>query len=166
MNRRDITIGLVILVVLIGVVYFSRRDQRLQLVPTPTPQPLIEEKIEDAFNVEIPEDVDKATLKDVSGGDASGIATRKFENGRFSHTVLADLPDPESGLFYEGWLVRGREGDADFAVLSTGKLKVAKGGWIVEFQSTTDYSLYNSVVVTLEKTFDKTPEKHILEGSF
>ena len=57
-------------------------------------------------------------------------------------------------------------GDADFAFISTGPMSVAKGGYLLEFSSAIDYSDYKGVVITLEKVNDKTPETHILEGSF
>lgn len=157
-NRRDIVIGLVILAILAAVVYWVRRPRPSLQVPQSSPS--VEEKIEEAFNLEIPEDVDKADLRDVSGGDSSGIATRKFEAGKFTHTVLADLPAPAPGTFYEGWLVKGT------SFFSTGKMRIAKGGYLLEFKSSVDYSDYNKVVITLEKVDDKKPETHILEGSF
>ena len=162
MNRRDILIGLVILAILAGIIYFVRRPQTptLETVST-TPSPELEEQLESNFNFTIPDNVEKAQLKDVTGGTAEGIATRSFENGEFIHTVLVDLPDPVAGTFYEGWLVK-----ADDTFFSTGALRIAKGGYLLEFDSSTDYSDYNKVVITLEKKNDKTPEKHILEGSF
>lgn len=164
MNRRDIVIGLIVLLVVIGLIYWTRRPKTPSITTTPTPS--TESKLEDAFKLTIPEDVDKAELKDVSGGTGSGIATRKFESGRFEHMVLADLPDPATGTFYEGWLVRGKEGGADFAFISTGRMRIAKGGYLLEFNSSKDYSDYKGVIVTSEKVDDKKPEKHILEGSF
>lgn len=166
MNRRDIVIGLIIFALLGAFIYFRQKriqdEEQLKL-----PQTLsVEDKIEEAFRLEIPEDVDKAELKDISGGNASGIATRKVEDERFTHTILADLPDPEEGSFYEGWLVRGEEGEDDFSFISTGKMKVAKGGYLLEFDSGNDFSDYSKVVVTLEKVADINPERHILEGEF
>ena len=165
MNRRDIVIGFVILAALAGFIFFrAKRETSPELI---VPQTLsVEDKLEEAFNLQLPEDVEKVELNDVSGGDGSGIATRKFENGRFTHTVLADLPDPAAGSFYEGWLVRGNPQDANFAFISTGKMKLAKGGYLLEFQSATDFSEYNQVIVTKEIVADSTPETHILEGSF
>lgn len=140
--------------------------RRARTTPAPLPTPSIEEKIERTFNLEIPDNLERADLRDVSGGTGSGIATRKYEGGRFTHAALADLSDPAVGYFYEGWLVRGKEGDANFAFISTGKMRVAKGGYLLEFNSSTDYSTYSGVVVTLERVDDKKPEAHILEGSF
>jgi hypothetical protein len=107
-----------------------------------------------------PEDVDKAQLRDITGGTSSGMAIRIFEDGKFKHMVLADLPEPVTGVFYEGWLVK----DNDF--FSTGKMRIAKGGWILEFESNVDYSDYNKVVVTQELIDDENPETYILEGEF
>ena len=163
MRTREIVIGLIILAVVAGAIVWIRRART---TPEPLPTPSIEEKIEKTFNLEIPEDVERADLNDVTEGTGSGIATRKYENGRFSHTVLADLPDPTAGYFYEGWLVRGKEGETNFAFISTGRMRVAKGGYLLEFNSSTDYSSYSGAVVTLEKVDDKKPEAHILEGSF
>lgn len=162
MRSRDIVIGLIILAVVAGAIVLLRRTR----APEPLPPPSIEEKIEKSFNFAIPEDVERADLTDVTGGTGSGLATRKYENGRFTHAVLVDLPDPAPGTFYEGWLVRGKEGDANFAFISTGRMRVAKGGYILEFESSRDYSDHKGIVVTLEKVDDKKPEKHILEGSF
>ena len=165
MNRRDIVIGLVILAALAGIIYFRAKRETPQELTVP--QTLsTEDTLEQKFGLTLPEDVERAELNDVTGGDGSGIATRKFENGRFTHTVLADLPDPSAGFFYEGWLVRGNSGDANFAFISSGKMKLAKGGYLLEFGSSSDFTSYNNVVITQEKVFDATPETHILEGSF
>lgn len=162
MNRRDIITGVIILVLVVaGVLWFRSRSSKEVSAPSTS-----QEKIEKSFNLNIPDDVETADLTDVSGGDASGVGTRKFENGTFSHMVLADLPDLAAGTFYEGWLVRGKAGNEDFVYISTGELRVAKGGYLLEFESKVDYSDYAGVVVTLEKTNDKMPETHILEGSF
>jgi len=159
MNRRDIVIGLIILVLIVGIVYFIKRP-KTSPVSTETPIETIEQKMEGTFKLNIPEDVDKVELKDISGGLGSGIATRKYENGKFEYTILADLPDPENGTFYEGWLIK------DDQTISTGNMKIAKGGYLLNFISNKDYSDYKEVVVTLEKTDDQTPEERILEGTF
>jgi len=167
MKRQDIVIGFVILALVGGSIYLVQRRRGDKPEEMKVPQTLsVEEKLEESFKIEIPEDVNKVELKDVSGGKALGIATRKFENGRFEHTILADLPDPEVGVFYEGWLVKGEEGKEGFSLISTGRLRLAKGGYLLEFRSSTDYSDHNKVVVTSEKVADKKPETHILEGSF
>ena len=166
MNRRDIVIGVVIVVILAGIIYFRQKNQP-QETPVTTPQTLsTQQQIQDKFNVQIPDDVDKAELKDVGGGTSSALATRKFENGTFTSEVLADLPDPAEGTFYQAWLSKGEEGQEGYSLVSLGKLVTAKGGYLVDYQSSTDYSDYPKVMVTLEKTLDNNPETTVLEGSF
>lgn len=144
MRTRDIVIGLVILAVVAGAIVWIRRART---TPAPLPTPSIEEKIEKTFNFEIPEDVDRAELKDVSGGGGAGIATRD--------TVLADLPDPEGGYFYQAWT------EKDGKLISLGKMRLAKGGWIFEGSVAGQ-----KVIVSKEKIFDSKIETKILEGSF
>jgi hypothetical protein len=73
-----------------------------------------------------------------------GIATRS--------EILADLPTPAAGQYYQGWLGNGQK------LVLIGTLNNAKGGWILDYSSV-KYPGYNQVVVTLAG-------KHILEGSF
>lgn len=163
---RDIVIGvIVIIVIVVGAVLYKKYKTEASPSASPTPQSTTKEDIQDMFNYQVPEDVESIELKDVSGGSAKAIATRNYENGTFSNTVLADLPDLSSG-FYQGWLVRGSEGDSDYKIVSTGKLRVAKGGYLLDFSSSTNYSDYNTVWITKETNFDSTPETHILEASF
>ena len=165
MKIRDIVIGLLVLLLLAGVIYWRQRSQRPEEVAVP--QTLsTEDKIEDKFNVQIPENVDKAELKDVSGGNASGLATRKFENEEFELGILADLPAAQTGSFYEGWISKGEEGKEGYEILSLGGLMVAKGGYLLDFKSVTNYSDYSKVIVSLEKSVGESPDKSVLEGSF
>lgn len=158
MNKRDIVIGVIIVAIIAGIIYWARTPGQ---TPIEIPEPTTEEKIEEQFKIEIPEDADKAELKDIKGGNASAITTRSFENGTFTHAVLADLPEPGENKFYQGWLVNDW---GDF--VSTGVLGIAKGGYVLEFSSTQDYTDYNEVVITLEEKKDSTPETHILKGEF
>ena len=124
----------------------------------------IEEKANqllESMNIDVPEGADRANLKDVNGGDNTGVATRSFENGEFTHSVVAALPDPEKGSFYQGWLTN-EAGES----MSTGKLRIAKGGFILDFTSNKDLSDYSKVMITLEKVDDNKPEESLLEGSF
>jgi hypothetical protein len=164
MNRRDIVIGGVILLLLSGVIYWRQTTRPEE---TKIPETLsVEDQLEEKFKFEIPEDVDKTELKDVAGVGATAIATRKYEDGKYTHTALVDIADPEVGTFYQGWIAKGEEGSDDFSIVSTGKLKLAKGGWMIEFESSTDYSDYDKILITQEKFFDNNPEEKLLEGSF
>ena len=166
MKGRDIVIGLIVLAAIAAIVFWYRKSSLETSTPSPSVTEETQETFETNFGITLPEDAERATLEDVMGGSGSGIATRRIEGGIFMHTVLADLPDPEGTTFYEGWLVRGKMGDSDFHFISTGKMQVAKGGFLLNFESSTDYSDYTGVVITLETVFDATPEEHILEGSF
>lgn len=164
----DVVTGIIVIAVVVtsGLIYKNLKSPKT--LPT-TPPSVIKEEMVEEFNFDIPDDVETADLIDVTGGTGKGIATRKYENGTFTHAVLADLTDLnlETGSdFYEGWLVRGNVGDSNFSFISTGKMRIAKGGYLLEFSSSTDYSDYTGVVITLETIFDKTPEAHVLEGSF
>jgi len=165
MKNRDIVIGLAVLLLFAGVIYIRQRSKPKEEMVIPETLSS-EETIEEKFNIQIPDNVDKAELRDVGGAGGSGIATREFENGKFSHSVLVDLPDPEKGYFYQGWLAKGTEGEGDYSLLSTGKLRLAKGGWMLDYTSSKDLSDYPKVVVSLEKAFDNALEKKVLEGSF
>lgn len=161
MKTRDIVTGVIVLIVLIAGVLIIRniRNKNLKAIPSPTPS--IEQKVTQKFgNLTIPANADKADLTDVSGGQGLGEAVRTFENGKFTLTVLADLPAPKAGYFYQGWISNGTTN------LSLGQLRIAKGGYLVDFTSAKDYSSYGKVVVTLEKVLNNTPETHVLEGSF
>jgi len=150
-RTRDAVIGLIVLVALISGALFIRNSRKDKLAVT---TPTIEQKVTEKFGgLTIPSDVDKADLTDVSGGTGLGIATRKFANGRFELTVLADLPNPTTGSFYKASILK------DNSSISIGSLRIAKGGYLVDFTSQIDYSDYNKVVVTLGG-------KTILEGSF
>lgn len=161
MKRKDIILGLLFLVFFAGLYFFLKNRQASKVTKVPESLPQIEENIEKTFRITIPDDVDKVELSAVSDIKGSGIATRKYESGKFIHMVLADLPDSQAGYFYVGWLVKGDE-----TYISTGKMTMAKGGYLLEFQYPTDLSSYNRVVITLEETADSKPEKHVLEGSF
>lgn len=147
MKTRDTVIGLIVLVILItGALWIRKarieKAEKLQLT-TPT----TEEKIANSFNnLEIPEDVTKIELKDVSGGDGFGIAT--------ADTVLVDLPDPEAGTFYQVWVEEGGN------LTPVGRMRVAKGGYLLEG------NISGKVVVSRESVNDNKVETKILEGSF
>lgn len=165
MNKERL-IGLAVILLIVGGVLLVRNRGRQKLEEVvPAGQAEIEGEVSELakqMGVVLPEDTDKIELKDVTGREGRGVATRKFSEGVFTHSVLAALPDPEVGTWYEGWLVR----PDPFAVVYTGKLKMAKGGWVVDFVSNQNLLDHKQVVVTLEKVDDRKPESHILEGSF
>jgi hypothetical protein len=153
MGKREVFAGVFVILVLAGVIIGARKARNTPKVPAATPSPEAVEKIKKAFNFTIPSDVEKADLKKVGNIDGIGIATRKFQNGKFEFMVLVDLPVIQTGKPYEVWLEK-TGGDKFFL----GNLRLAKGGYLLEFESGTDYSDYGKVRIV--------QERDILEGSF
>lgn len=147
MKGRDIVIGIVVIVLLVALVLWVRK-MRIEkgqdlVVETPT----VEEKVSQTFNgFTIPADVEKVELSDTTGGNSFGVATPDM--------VLADLPDPEAGYFYQVWV------EKDGNLTSKGKMRIAKGGYLFEG------NMSDKVVVSLERVFDNDLETKVLEGSF
>ena len=160
--NRERWVGLAVILLVIGGFLFLRNRNSLQLTDEMGSTDQLVSEFAEEMGVVLPDDVEKATLEDISGGSSKGLATRKFTEGTFTHSVLAALPDPETGSWYEGWLVR----ENPFDVIYTGKLRQAKGGWVLDFVSVEDLQDHQQVVVTLEKVEDGKPESHILEGAF
>ena len=163
MKSKDYIVWFVVLLLIFGGYFFLKKTKTSQNkeIAYPTPSS-IEKKITEKFGgIVIPTDADRSDLSPVNGKDGFGMATRRYSNGKFSLTVLGDLPEPKSGQFYQAWIL-GNNG----MPINVGKLSVAKGGYLVDFTTTGDYSNYSKVFVTLESKFDSNPEEHVLEGSF
>lgn len=92
----------------------------------------------------IPEDAEKIELKNVSGGEGIGIATRS--------EILADLPPPGKGESYQVHLSNGSK------TILLGAMRLAKGGFMIEYDSS-KYPGYNQVIISKGSV-------RILEGSF
>ncbi len=169
-NRsRNILVGVVLVIIVILVIIFLIRQRQSALVvvtPTPTPISSYQQELQNNFGITVPSTAVKTDLKDVSGGNQMGLATLDKQNGQNDYTVIANLDDQASGSFYQGWLIRGITGDANYDVVSLGQLSQGKGGWIINFNSTKDLSDHKNVLVTLQTRSASSPEKHILEGSF
>ncbi len=102
-------------------------------------------------------------LKSVNNFVGSGLAIRSFIDGEYKHTVNAQLMDPQSGKFYEGWLVNGK------SFFSTGKLIKVDDEYVLNYVSKEDKREYKQVVITEETEvdgLDNKPETHVLEGEF
>jgi hypothetical protein len=144
MRAKNIFTVFIIVVIVIAVALYLKNRKAAQVL-APSVSPSIEEQIENKFKgITIPDDQEKIELKDVTGGVGMGIATR--------NEILADLPTLPSGQFYQGWL------EKDGKAVLLGTLRIAKGGWILNYNSSI-YPGYNKIIVTQGNT-------HILEGSF
>lgn len=165
-NRtRDILIGLVVVIIIILIAIFIIRRRQTPAIttnnlPFPTPVSSFEQNLQNNFGITVPSTAIKANLNDVTASNQTGLATSDKEGNQNVYTVIANLNDPTPGYFYQAWLVNGND------YIPLGKLDIAKGGWIVNYTSARDLSDHKAVWVTLEKTNDPTPEKHVLEGSF
>ena len=138
-------VGFVILVVIIAGVIIVSGKIKVNRLPVPSPIPSIQQKIENKFpSLNIPKDSERAELKDVSGGNSMGLATRT--------EILADLPDLTAGQTYQVQLSNGSKN------IIIGNLRQAKGGWILNYDSG-KFSGYDKV--TILRAGSK-----ILEGSF
>ena len=153
MGRREIFAGLFVILVILGVVFGVKKARESKVEPLNIPSQEETQALENKFNLTIPDDVEKINLQAVENFEGVGIATRKFEDGTFTHIVVADLPEPESGS-YEGSLVKD-----DNNKVQTGALRFAKGGYLLEFSSNINYSDYKKVEIRLN-------DKVVLTGSF
>ena len=134
----------------------AKEDKGLSLIEQQQLKNTIDTTLED-------KDTKTIILKDVSGGNSYGSASRLYKNSLFSFkAVLKDLPSPEKGFYFEGWLV-----DPSAKYFSLGRVNPEKTQGTLYYQSSTDETAYNQVVVTLEPEDDNpAPGKHIQEGKF
>lgn len=152
-NRKDVVTGLIVILLIIGGAYLYKylKKPRTQ-TPTPSPASIeIRKDFSDSFKINIPDNVNTIELKDITGGDSRGIAT--------DSEILVDAADPNLGYYYEAWL------ESSDKLVSLGKLKVAKGGWLIEYDKSKNLNS-TKVVISIEKVNDNKIEKRILEGSF
>ncbi len=164
MKNRYLLGAVVLIIIIAGVSFFllyqnknggqePQRSSDKSEVPQPSAQP--------------EQTVETTQLTAVGGYTGSGTANRDYNGKTFVHLVVAQLPDPASGKFYEGWLVKKQP---TLTFISTGKLEKEGGDdFVLLFTSETDYSDYNDVVITEETEslgLDGKPEAHVLEGSF
>lgn len=109
------------------------------------------------------QDTQVALLGDVDGSGSSGTAYRLTKDGTLYHAVVATMAPPKEGYSYEGWLVQS----SPLKFFSTGVMRSPEAGvWVLEYERDGEYSSYNKVVITEEKTIDATPERHVIEGNF
>lgn len=146
MKTRDIIIGFIFLVILVAGVLLVYRARNKKNTNLPLPTPNIVEQIKNAFpNLTIPDGVERANLRDVTGGNSIGITTRT--------EVVANLPEAPIGQNYQV-LLENSQGKT----VNMGNMRISKVGYILEYNSS-KYQGYNKVIVILGNT-------HILEGSF
>ncbi len=168
MNKKIWAIAIVLILVCIGVVYASMRENTKLPEESITTTQKIEETpiIKKDFDAVITKSA-SVNIKDVSKSGANGSAWLGVFEGKTYHRVIAkNLPALPGTDFYEGWLVKNPLTKDYF---STGKLvydpttKEARLDFIVDG----DKSDYRTIVITSELD-DGNPKsgKHVLEGRF
>jgi hypothetical protein len=146
MQSKNILLAFIVIVVVVAGVLLIKN--RAKIVPSalPSASPSVQQQLQNKFNgLVVPKDQESIDLKDVSGGNTIGLATR--------NEILADLPALQNGEIYQAWLE-----NSSGKIVLVGTLKMAKGGWILNYSSSL-YPGYNKVIVAVGT-------KHILEGSF
>ena len=147
MNIKRIAIIFLVIVVLIaGLLIILQKNKAKKVTPMLKDiGPSVEQQLREKFTgLKIPNDTEKIELKNVSGGEGIGIATRS--------EIIADLPELSGQENYQVFVSNGDK------TIFLGNLKEAKGGWILEFDIS-KFKGYNQIIVT-------NGQKHILEGSF
>lgn len=153
MGKKGLLTGIFLILVIVGIAFGIKKAKNTPQIVSPFPTTGIVEEIERNFNLTIPSDVEKADLNRVGDVEGMGLATRKFEEGRFEVTILADLPETESARPYHSWLENGA---GEKVIL--GDLRFAKGGYLLDFESNLDLTDFKKVIIA--------QEANILEGSF
>lgn len=146
-----------------GLVWWRQGQAPKEEIEVQTPEERLEEQVNrflDDSGISLPEGAERANLSDVSGGDASGVVSKEESGSLTELTVIADLPELTGGS-YVAWLVSD-EG----VFMRLGALRAAKGGFLVDFSSTSDLTGYDTVVVSRETSITTQPSSEILRGSF
>jgi hypothetical protein len=170
-NTMWVIIGIIVIGIIVGLI-FGVRDAAENAEPS---DELLKEMFDDeaeendssaGFNPvkEMPDNTETTQLSAVGTYTGSGVATRLFADGAFTHTITARVSPPATGKFYEGWLVM--PGPQFF---STGKLEMSGAAYTLSYTADQNYPDHTDVVITEETTsqgLDNNPEAHVLEGSF
>ena len=161
-QRSWYNIFVVIVLVLLGSWLWQRGSN-------PSEEPTQEEiqlesrvnKFLETSGVDLPAGIERANLSGPNDDNATGVATKREVNDDTEYTILAAIPDISAG-WYEGWLT-----DQDGSnPVSLGRLRISKGGYILEKVSPSVWQDKLGVIVTQEQVIDKQPEEIVLEGSF
>lgn len=155
---------LVLALVVLGLIWWRQnRNQPEEELVTEAEQ--IEEQVNrylEERGIELPEGGRRANLKDVAEGLGTGVATvvESDETEERTYTVIAGLPDLSVG-WYVVW-ARNAEGD----LVNLGRMRQAKGGYLLDTTSAQDLSGYEEVVISKEDSVSDEPSEIVLEGEF
>ena len=154
---------ILIILVIIGYYFWNNANTpKTSPINTPATQSMTEEE---KMKTEMLESSLSAELLAVGLFTGSGTATTTWNGSTFTNSVMATLPSPPEGKFYEGWLVRN---SPELTFISTGKLELEGDQYVLKYTSETNYPNHIDIVVTLETSadgLDNKPEAHVLEGA-
>ncbi len=152
--KAAVFLVVVLLLGLVGFLFLSKsRDNTPKITDEAATQTVeVENKIEEIFGRNIPDDVEKLSLTDLTNESLLAIATRKEESGSVEFSVLADLPENQES--YEVWA-----GASSQTAQKIGSLISAKAGYIFEENSLGALSDFEYVAIM------RSGQK-MLEGSF
>jgi len=161
MNKRDIVIGIVVVVLLVFLFNRLRGVDAPGTVIEDTSQTSVEEKVESVLGREIDDNFERVEL--TGENNQLGVAARDIRGGTHIFSVLADLDDLNLGESYQAWL---SDGASVPELISIGVLEGAKGGFVIEKTLSLDPEVFKEVIVSRETRIDATLEKIIFKGSF
>ena len=172
-NNKLVSVGLAVTAVVLGLVWWQGQQGKETVAPEMTLErsKMMESEVDleapmsesqkQKIEAELESAAETAVLDDVSGGQATGTAWRKFSDNFYHQVETTGLPSLEKGFFYEGWLV----GEAVF--FSTGRVWLEGDLGVLYYTADEDKTDFESVVITLEpEDGDPGPADHVLEGSF
>jgi len=156
---------LLLIAVVIGLIWWrqSRNDDNKPTPNTNTEEQQVEERANrflEERNIQLPEGAERTNLKDVSGGEGTGVVTRVASDNKTELTVLAALPDLDEG-YYMAWVRNG-----DNSVQKLGRLQMGKGGYMVDAQVNQKLSGAEKVIISRETKATDEPTSVVLEGAF
>jgi hypothetical protein len=107
---------------------------------------------------------EEIALTDVTpAGDATGIAQRMWDGKNFSLVLSVSLPKVPDGATPVAWLMSQQTKKTVRLGDLTQQLENA---WSLTVESPTDYSSYESIVISANNSEDTEPTEKILEGKF
>lgn len=119
------------------------------------------EEVAERLNIEVPEGAEREAFRATGETQGAGLVSRIERDGQLAYSFAVDLPDPQTGEFYEAYAV-GEGEEREFL----GRLRQAKGGWLLETSISAEISGLNRVIITRETQDDQTPEEVVLETQF
>ena len=99
MKTRDVVIGLIVFIILISGALIIRNNRNTPKSTLPLPTPNFQ-NVESKFpSLSVPSNADRINLNNVSGSTGMGEAFRTYQSGKFSLTIMVDLPSPNGEMW-------------------------------------------------------------------